>query len=149
LDPSVVVPFILQAHVLTVAKEAGVGPSRETQAVADLTPGALAFLVAIIAYATPEEVAMPGRGGRISDASNTLGTKQMRDALINYKSLKTMNFDTSEDMIRRYIDELQCSALIEGGQSKFGGTKQFHGGRANDYQKVVYLLIICIIIRFY
>ena len=140
LDSSLPIkPFVMMKHITQVARDAGVGPSRETQMVADLSDGARAFLVAIIAYSTPDENTQI-RSHNPNFSSNlkmVLSTSEMRSAFLNYKALKPIGFDASEDSIRRYIDELQCAALIEGGISKFGGARSFTGGRSDDYQKVM------------
>ena len=113
-----------------VNRMTGYGPTRETQMVGDISDGARALLVAIICYGkTDTTSSLKGMG-----LTAALCVREMKEALQTYIAIKSLfgviiGHDPTESNVNRWVVELHMSALIEGGESTFGGSRSFQLNR--------------------
>jgi hypothetical protein len=117
-------------HVAEVNRNTGFGATREIQMMGEISDGARALLVAIICYGkTDTTSSLKGMG-----LPAALCVREMKEALQTYIAIKRMfgviiGHDPSEFNVNRWVDELHLSALIEGGESTFGGSRSFQLNR--------------------
>ena len=113
-----IVPIIYTRHMAQVIRDTGNGPLRETNTVARLSDGARTLLVAMFCYSTassaPSMLHHRTENPLLGQVAMTC--TQMRQAFINYKTIKagSIGHDPTEENMRRWTEELHCSALIEG-----------------------------------
>lgn len=116
--------------MVEVNRNTGFGPSRESYEVGKLSNGARALLVAIICYGKTDTTS--SLKGMTFPAA--LNVREMRQALQTYIELKaqagiTIGHDPSEANVNRWVDEIYFGALINGGESTFGGSRSFQLNR--------------------
>jgi hypothetical protein len=138
-----VVPLVTTKQMAIMFREQGIGPGRETAVVRVLTPGARTLLVAMFVYGAADGPSVTVNNQAISSSTllgpQPLTVTQMRLAFNTYKDLKSkIKLEASEDNMRRWTEELHCNALIEGGDSSFGGNRSFTGGRRLDPDRIKY-----------
>ena len=109
-----IVPIIFTRHMAQVIRETGNGPMRETNTVARLSDGARTLLVAMFCYSTASSTPSMFKSDNPLLGQVAMSCTQMRQAFLNYKQLKPIGHDPTEENMRRWTEELHCSALIEG-----------------------------------
>ena len=116
-----IVPIIYTRHMATVIRDTGNGPLRETNTVARLSDGARTLLVAMFCFSTAASVpSMLHRTENPLLGQVAMTCTQMRQAFITYKEFKRcIGHEPTEENMRRWTEELHCSALIEGGSTTY------------------------------
>jgi len=122
-----ITPFVLLNHVTTVCKEIGHGPAMQTTDVMNnISGGARALVVAMICYGKTDTTSSL-KGFSLPSALNA---RDIRQSLQTYIEIKAqlgvkIGHDPSEANVSRWIEELHCQSIIDGGEITLGSSRSY------------------------